>query len=322
LRRNKKAFNVIFMKGTVIKSTGSWYQVLGEDNEIYECRLKGTFRLKDQKNTNPITVGDHVEIEIEPNAYKAVITFLEDRKNYIIRKATKLSKQTHIIASNIDQAILIVTLAYPRTSTGFIDRFLVTAEAYSIPTIIVFNKIDLFEGEGMQIVNELASIYQKAGYKTLFTSAFKNIGIGDLKAIMKDKVSLISGHSGVGKSSLINTLEPTLNLKVSEISETHEKGKHTTTFAEMFPLSFGGFVIDTPGIKEFGMVDIKPEELGHFFPEIRELMQFCKYNNCLHQNEPACAVRNAVQENIISEERYINYLNILNSEELKIKHYD
>jgi ribosome biogenesis GTPase len=310
------------MKGTVIKSTGSWYQVLGEDNEIYECRLKGTFRLKDQKNTNPITVGDHVEIEIEPNAYKAVITFLEDRKNYIIRKATKLSKQTHIIASNIDQAILIVTLAYPRTSTGFIDRFLVTAEAYSIPTIIVFNKIDLFEGEGMQIVNELASIYQKAGYKTLFTSAFKNIGIGDLKAIMKDKVSLISGHSGVGKSSLINTLEPTLNLKVSEISETHEKGKHTTTFAEMFPLSFGGFVIDTPGIKEFGMVDIKPEELGHFFPEIRELMQFCKYNNCLHQNEPACAVRDAVQENIISEERYINYLNILNSEELKIKHYD
>jgi ribosome biogenesis GTPase len=310
------------MKGTVIKSTGSWYQVLAENKKVFECRLKGSFRLKGQKNTNPITVGDYVEIEIEPNTQQAVIASLEDRKNYIIRKATNLSKQTHIIASNIDQAILIVTLAYPRTSTGFIDRFLVTAEAYSIPAIIVFNKVDLYEGEGMQIVTELAAIYQKAGYKTLFTSAYKKIGIEDLKAIMKDKVSLISGHSGVGKSTLINILEPTLNLKVSEISETHEKGMHTTTFAEMFPLNFGGFVIDTPGIKEFGMVDIKPEELGHFFPEIRELMQFCKYNNCLHQNEPGCAVRNAVQENLFSEERYINYLNILNSEELKIKHYD
>jgi ribosome biogenesis GTPase len=310
------------MKGTVIKSTGSWYQVLAENKKVFECRLKGSFRLKGQKNTNPITVGDYVEIELEPNTQHAVIASLEDRKNYIIRKATKLSKQTHIIASNIDQAILIVTLAYPRTSTGFIDRFLVTAEAYSIPAIIVFNKVDLYEGEGMLVVNELASIYQKAGYKTLFTSALKKEGIEDLKAIMKDKVSLISGHSGVGKSTLINILEPTLNLKVSEISETHEKGMHTTTFAEMFPLNFGGFVIDTPGIKEFGMVDIKPEELGHFFPEIRELMQFCKYNNCLHQNEPGCAVRNAVQENLFSEERYINYLNILNSEELKIKHYD
>jgi ribosome biogenesis GTPase len=310
------------MKGTVIKSTGSWYQVLAENKQVFECRLKGSFRLKGQKNTNPITVGDHVEFDFESDTYNAVITSLEERKNYIIRKATNLSKQTHIIASNIDQAILIVTLAYPRTSTGFIDRFLVTAEAYSIPAIIVFNKVDLYEGEGIQIVNELAAIYQKAGYKTLFTSALKNEGIEDLKAIMKDKVSLISGHSGVGKSTLINTIQPTLNLKVSEISEAHEKGMHTTTFAEMFPLSFGGFIIDTPGIKEFGMVDIKPEELGHFFPEIRELMQHCKYNNCLHQNEPGCAVRNAVQENLFSEERYINYLNILNSEELKIKHYD
>jgi ribosome biogenesis GTPase / thiamine phosphate phosphatase len=310
------------MKGTVIKSTGSWYQVLAEDKHIYECRLKGTFRLKDQKNTNPITVGDHVEIEVEPNTYNAVIAFLEERKNYIIRKATNLSKQTHIIASNIDQAILVVTLAYPRTSTGFIDRFLVTAEAYNIPVIIAFNKADIYENAGLEMVNELAAIYENAGYKTLLTSAIDNKGIEALKTLMKDKVSLISGHSGVGKSTLINALEPALNLKVSEISETHEKGMHTTTFAEMFPLSFGGFIIDTPGIKEFGMVDIKPEELGHFFPEIRELMQDCKYNNCLHQNEPGCAVRKAVEEGAFNEERYINYLNILNSEELKKKHYE
>lgn len=310
------------MKGTVIKSTGSWYQVLAENKQIYECRLKGNFRLKGQKNTNPITVGDHVEIEIEDNTQNAVISKLEERKNYIIRKATNLSKQTHIIASNIDQAILVVTLAYPRTSTGFIDRFLVTAEAYSVPVIIVFNKADMYEGAALEVVNELAAVYQKAGYKTVLISAIKNKGIDELKLIMKDKVSLISGHSGVGKSTLINALEPSLNLKVSEISETHEKGMHTTTFAEMFPLSFGGFIIDTPGIKEFGMVDIKPEELGHFFPEIRELMQHCKYNNCLHQNEPGCAVRNAVEENLLDEERYINYLNILNSEELKKKHYE
>jgi ribosome biogenesis GTPase len=310
------------MKGTVIKSTGSWYQVLAENKQVYECRLKGTFRLKGQKNTNPITVGDHVEIEIEANTQNAVISKLEERKNYIIRKATNLSKQTHIIASNIDQAILVVTLAYPRTSTGFIDRFLVTAEAYSIPVIIVFNKADMYEGAALEVVNELAAVYQKAGYKTVLTSAIKNKGIDELKLLMNDKVSLISGHSGVGKSTLINALEPSLNLKVSEISETHEKGMHTTTFAEMFPLSFGGFIIDTPGIKEFGMVDIKPEELGHFFPEIRELMHHCKYNNCLHQNEPGCAVRNAVEENLLDEERYINYLNILNSEELKKKHYE
>lgn len=310
------------MKGTVVKSTGSWYQVLAENNQVYQCRLKGNFRLKDQKNTNPITVGDHVKIEVEANTNIAVITSLEERKNYIIRKATNLSKQTHIIASNIDQAILVVTLAYPRTSTGFIDRFLVTAEAYGIPVIIVFNKADIYEGAGIEMVQELAAVYKNAGYKTLVTSAIKNTGINDLRVLMKDKVSLISGHSGVGKSTLINALEPSLNLKVSEISETHEKGMHTTTFAEMFPLSFGGFIIDTPGIKEFGMVDIKPEELGHFFPEIRELMHRCKYNNCLHQNEPGCAVRNAVKENLLDEERYINYLNILNSEELKKKHYE
>ncbi|GIV44777.1 MAG: putative ribosome biogenesis GTPase RsgA [Bacteroidia bacterium] len=272
------------MKGTVIKSTGSWYQVLAENKQVYECRLKGNFRLKGQKNTNPITVGDHVEIEIETNTQNAVIASLDERKNYIIRKATNLSKQTHIIASNIDQAILVVTLAYPRTSTGFIDRFLVTAEAYSIPVIIVFNKADMYEGESLELLKELASVYQNAGYKTLLTSAIINIGLEELRALMKDKVSLISGHSGVGKSTLINALEPSLNLKVSEISETHEKGMHTTTFAEMFPLSFGGFIIDTPGIKEFGIVDIKPEELGHFFPEIRKLMQNCKYNN-LHASK-------------------------------------
>lgn len=310
------------MKGIVVKSTGSWYQVLAENNELYQCRLKGNFRLKGHKNTNPITVGDYVKIEVEANTHLAVISSLEERKNYIIRKATKLSKQTHIIAANIDQAILVVTLAYPRTSTGFIDRFLVTAEAYSIPAIIVFNKADIYEDVGMEMVKQLAAVYEHAGYKTLLTSAITHSGINNLKTLMKDKVSLISGHSGVGKSSLINAIEPTLNLKVSEISEVHEKGMHTTTFAEMFPLSFGGFIIDTPGIKEFGMVDIKPEELGHFFPEIRALMHHCKFNNCLHQNEPGCAVRNAVEENLFNEERYINYLNILNSEELKKKHYE
>lgn len=296
--------------------------MLTEANEKLECRIRGNFRLKGIKSTNPVAVGDRVAIEKEQGKETAVITEVEERKNYIIRKSTNLSKQTHIIAANIDQAFLVATLVLPRTSTGFIDRFLVTAEAYGIPANIIFNKIDLYDEEINDYLEELTAIYELSGYKCYAMSAFNEGDIQTLRELMKDKTNLIAGHSGVGKSTLINAIEPNLHLKTGDISKRHSKGVHTTTFAEMFELSNGGFIIDTPGIKEFGLVDIKREELGHYFPEFRERMHECQFNNCLHVNEPKCAVRAALEEGLIAESRYQNYLNMLNSEEMEETDYD
>jgi len=293
--------------GVVIKSTGSWYHVLNSDNTIAECRLRGKFRTKGIKTTNPVAVGDIVDYENDTHA----IINIHPRKNYIIRKSIKLSKQSHIIAANMDQAVVIASLKNPRTSTGFIDRFLVTAEAYHIPSIIVFNKIDLLEDEND--LNKTILVYEKIGYKCLKTSVKDSINLDEFKNILSGKVSLLSGHSGVGKSALINTLDPDLELKTGEISDYHAKGMHTTTFAEMFKLNDNTSIIDSPGIKELGLVGFEKYELGHRFPEIRELQNECKYNNCLHLNEPGCAVKRAYEEGEISGFRYINYLNMLDS---------
>ncbi len=310
------------MKGVVIKSTGSWYSVLADDGKMLECRIKGVFRIKGIKTTNPIAVGDKVEFEMEDDA-KGVIHKIEERKNYIIRKSINLSKQSHIIAANIDQALLIVTLALPRTSAGFIDRFLLTAEAYHIPTTIIFNKIDLFEDDKqlMQELNNFISIYEKIGYKCYKVSATKKTAIDVLKNITKNKITLISGHSGVGKSTLINSMDENLNLKIGEISDAHFKGKHTTTFAEMHLLNYGGFIIDSPGIKELGLVDMAKEEIGNYFPEMRAIKNQCKFNNCLHLNEPKCAVIAAVENGEIATSRYNSYLGIMNGEELDVTNY-
>ncbi len=310
------------MKGVVIKSTGSWYTVLTENKTILECRIKGLFRIKEIKTTNPIAVGDKVEFEMEADG-RGVIHSIEERKNYIIRKSINLSKQSHILASNIDQALLIVTLAMPRTSTGFIDRFLLTAEAYHIPVSIIFNKIDLFaDADVMEELNQFISIYERIGYKCYKVSATKNIDIDILKEITTDKTTLIAGHSGVGKSTLINAMDNNLDLKTGEISDAHSKGKHTTTFAEMHPLSYGGFIIDTPGIKELGLVDMEKEEISDYFPEMRAIRNNCKFNNCLHLNEPKCAIIDAVDNGEIAVSRYNSYLGIMNGEELDITNYE
>lgn len=301
------------LKGRILKSTGSWYTVLDDTGNYYNCRLKGVFRTKGIKTTNPIAVGDLVDFFVEDNGETGIISKIHTRTNYIIRKATNLSKVTHIIASNIDQVVVIVSLIQPRTSTGFIDRILTTAEAYHIPALIVINKSDLFDESVFEKLEMLKSTYQKLGYKIITTSVVDNIGIDNLQMILNNKISLLSGHSGVGKSALINSIDPTLNLKTGEISDFHNKGTHTTTFAKMFPLVSGGMVIDTPGIKEFGLVEFSKVELGQRFPEIRERMLNCKFNNCIHVNEPGCAVIDAVESGEIAEFRYSNYLNMLES---------
>lgn len=306
------------MKGIVIKSTGSWYQVLIDGDKIIDSRLKGSFRMNGIKNTNPIAVGDHVELEMQEGEDTAVINKIEVRKNYIIRKSINLSKQSHIIASNIDQAFLVVTISNPRTSSGFIDRFLLTAKAYQIPVNILFNKMDLYNEKEITEVKNWIEIYRKVGYPCLAISATKENDMNALKELMKDKTNLFSGHSGVGKSTLVNKIEPDLKIKVGEISNAHSKGIHTTTFAEMHLLSIGGFIIDTPGIKELGIVDMKKEEVSHFFPEMSALIQQCKFNNCLHLNEPKCAVIEAVKKGEIALSRYTNYLSIINGEEMEI----
>ncbi|WDF55340.1 ribosome small subunit-dependent GTPase A [Mucilaginibacter sp. KACC 22063] len=298
------------MQGLVTKSTGSWYQVQTPEGEVIDCRIKGKFRIKGITTTNPIAVGDRVDIEMEPGQDNGVITKLHDRKNYIIRKSINLSKQAQIIAANLDQAFLVVTLASPRTSLGFIDRFLVTAEAYDIPARLVFNKLDLFSEEGLEILAEYKAIYENIGYPCFDVSALKHWGIDVLKNELADKVSLFSGHSGVGKSSLMNALLPELELRTNEISEWSDKGMHTTTFAEMFNVPGGGFIIDTPGIRELGVIDIEQQELGHFFPEMRERMHDCRFNNCRHINEPGCAVLKALEEGEIEPSRYDSYLSI------------
>ncbi|MFC2103806.1 ribosome small subunit-dependent GTPase A [Bacteroidota bacterium] len=305
-------------RGLVTKSTGSWYSVRdAETGELISCNIRGKLRMHGIKSTNPVAVGDFVEYQISENSETGVIKEIQDRKNYIIRKSTNLSKQTHILAANIDQAILMVTVAFPVTYPIFIDRFLIMAEAYRIPAKLIFNKADLYTEDQTDYLNELITIYQNAGYECFATSVKIQTNIESVKSLLKDKTSLIAGNSGVGKSSLINLIDPNLNLKTTEISDYHKSGKHTTTFAEMFELSVGGFIIDTPGIRGFGLHDIQNEELFHFFPEIFSVSGNCKYHNCTHVHEPGCAVKKAVENGSVSELRYENYLNILFDDETK-----
>lgn len=305
------------MKGIVYKSTGSWYQVKAEDGEVYNCRIKGKFRLKGIKSTNPVAVGDRVVFDLEEGLeeVKGVIKEIEARDNYIIRKSVNLSKQTHIIASNIDQAFLLVTLNNPPTFTTFIDRFLITAEAYHIKTVLLFNKIDIYNEDELAEIKYLAALYREIGYECLGISAKTGKNIDKVKEMMTGKTSMISGHSGTGKSTLINALEPTLDLKTSKISVQSKQGQHTTTFAEMYDLSFDARIIDTPGIKGFGVVEIEKEELGNYFPEFFALKDQCKYYNCLHLEEPKCAVKDALEDGRVAWSRYKSYLQIIKGED-------
>jgi ribosome biogenesis GTPase len=304
------------MQGLVTKSTGSWYQVKAGDQTI-DCRIKGKFRTKGITTTNPLAVGDVVDFEMEPEQGTGVVTNLHQRKNYIIRKSINLSKQAQIIAANLDLALLVVTLASPRTSLGFIDRFLVTAEAYSIPASLIFNKLDLFSDEGLEILDNYKSIYENIGYPCYSVSALEGTNIDVVQNLLKDKVTLFSGHSGVGKSSLINSLLPDLDLRTHMVSEWSDKGMHTTTFAEMFDLPQGGYIIDTPGIRELGVIDIEKQELSHFFPEMRKKLNQCRFNNCRHINEPGCAVLDALDAGEIAPSRYDSYLSIYNGNDTR-----
>ena len=305
------------MTGTVYKSTGSWYFVKSEEGDLYQCRIKGKFRIKGIKSTNPIAVGDSVEFDIETKGDEeiGVIKLIHERTNYIVRKSVNLSKQTQIIASNIDLAFLLITINNPPTLTTFIDRFLVTAQAYSIKVILVFNKIDSYKEEEKGEIAYLKYIYETIGYTCVEVSAIKNINLDTIKNLMKGKTSLFSGHSGVGKTTLLNALEPGLNLKTKQISDQHQQGQHTTTFAEMFDLSFNAKIIDTPGIKGFGVVAIEKEELGDYFTEFFALKSGCKFHNCIHVNEPQCAVKEALEDEKVSWSRYKSYLQILEGEE-------
>ncbi|HUH32523.1 MAG TPA: ribosome small subunit-dependent GTPase A [Daejeonella sp.] len=305
------------MQGLIIKSTGSWYRILAEDGQEIDSRIKGKFRTKGITTTNPLAVGDIVDYELEPDQATGIITKLHERKNYIIRKSINLSKQGQIIAANLDQAFLIVTLASPRTSLGFIDRFLVTAEAYHIPARLIFNKLDLFSDEGLEILADYQALYENIGYPCYSVSALQKTHIDVISAMLNDKVTLITGHSGVGKSTLINALMPGSELKTGEISDWSDKGKHTTTFAEMFTLPTGGYLIDTPGIRELGVIDIEKAELGPLFPEMRELMSQCRFHNCRHINEPGCAVLQAVADQEIAGSRYDSYLSIYHGNETR-----
>ena len=299
-------------EGLVIRTTGSWYKVLVENTErSIDCRLRGNYRLRGNKQTNPVAVGDHVLFELQDDG-TGVIHEVRDRRNYIVRRATKLSKQTHVIASNIDLLCIVATLGLPRTSTGFIDRLLVTAEAYHIPAAIIFNKCDLLVDDELRTMqSELSNLYRSVGYTVLETSALRGDGIDDVKQLIAGKTVLFSGHSGVGKSAMLNAISPGLALKVGQLSDWSLKGKHTTTFAEIFPIQLSTYLIDTPGIKEFGMVDFTAQELGHFFPEMRRVLHDCRFANCTHRHEPGCAVLQAVDDGLISPERYHNYLGIL-----------
>lgn len=302
-------------KGIVIKSTGSWYTVRTDTKEEFECKIRGKFRTHGIKTTNPLAVGDKVEFFLDEKTNQGVIEKRFERKNYIIRKSINLSKQAHILAANVDQALLIVTLAYPKTYPEFIDRFLVMAEAYRIPTTILFNKIDLYSEDQLQELESLKDLYENIGYKCIEISAKKNIGIDKVDALMANKISVLSGHSGIGKSTLVNAIEPGLDLKTTEISEHHDSGMHTTTFPQMHILSNGGYIIDTPGVKGFGIVDLDKNEVMHFFPEMFSLLPQCQYNNCVHIHEPKCAVKEAVKNGTISESRYKSYLSILDNDE-------
>jgi ribosome biogenesis GTPase / thiamine phosphate phosphatase len=302
-------------QGTVIKSTGSWYRVLDTDHQTWECRIKGKLRMAGIDSTNPVSVGDEIEFEEEGEDGKGVIKNILPRKNYIIRKSINLSKRSHILAANIDRVYLMVTLVAPQTQPGFIDRFLVTAEAYHIPVTILFNKIDLYEPEDLEVVENFISIYEKAGYDCRKISATDSATVTFLRNEIKGKKVMFGGHSGVGKSTLINALDPALELKTGQISMQHLAGQHTTTFAEMFELQSGGFVIDTPGIRAFGLIDFDKADLSHYFPEMREILEDCKFNNCQHLNEPHCAVKEAVEQGVIHESRYASYVSMMHSDE-------
>jgi len=292
-----------------------------DDNKLHNCRLKGLFRIHGIRTTNPVSVGDQVKFEWEGAKQNGVITEIEPRTNYIIRRSINLSKTSHIIASNIDRLYIVASIMLPRTSTGFIDRLLVTAEAYHIPAAIIFNKTDIYTAEARQRCSELIELYNSLGYPSYAVSALQGSGLEEIRLLLRNKVNLFSGHSGVGKSALINALDPLLNIKTGEISSYHNKGMHTTTFAEMHKLSFGGFMIDTPGIKEFGLVHFESQEISERFPEFRALLPECRYNNCTHIHEPGCAVKKALETGIINAERYRNYLGLLNDENLDAEEY-
>lgn len=302
--------------GLVMRSTGSWYDVRTKEGNILQCRLKGKFKIKDLKVTNPIAVGDKVAYEIESETENTGIIYeILPRENYIIRQSVHKTAHGHLLASNLDQAVLIATLTFPRTSLGFIDRFLVTAESFRIPTVLIFNKLDILDNEMIAYQEELADLYESLGYKCLFTSATNNIGVDTFSELLKGKITLLSGHSGVGKSTLVNAIAPDLDLRTSEISTFANKGVHTTTFAEMFEMDNDTFIIDSPGIKELGLADMEKEEISHYFPEMRELLNECRFHNCLHIDEPKCAVKDAVVEGTIAESRYSSYLSMVLGED-------
>lgn len=305
------------MRATVYKSTGSWYTVKADNGNTYNARIKGIFKIDEITSTNPVAVGDEVELEMESASDAGIITEMHERRNYINRQSPRSKHQHHIVAANLDQSMLIATLRDPRTSQGFIDRFLVACEAYHVPAIVVFNKADTYRKKEMQYFEKFRSIYEGVGYKVLLVSVREGTGLDDVRELLRDKTTLLSGHSGVGKSSFINFLLPDVNIKTQDVSGWSGKGIHTTTFAEMFDLPGGGRIIDTPGMREFGLVDISRQELSHYFPEMRRLLHDCQFNNCLHLEEPECAVKNALEEGRIFPERYFSYCNIFDTIEDK-----
>jgi len=306
--------------GIVIKSTGSWYTVKGENNEVINCKVKGNFRIKDIKSTNPVAVGDHIKyklVEATNNSntrQTGLITAILDRKNYIVRRSQNLSKLSHIIAANIDQAFLVVTINYPVTTTTFIDRFLASSVAYRIPVTLVFNKTDRYNNKELRDLEKLKSMYEHIGYQCIKTSTVTKEGLAELKDAMKGKTNVFNGHSGVGKSTIINCIQPGLHLKTKEISDYHKTGKHTTVHTEMYELDFGGYIIDTPGIKGYGMLNMEAWEISHYFPEIFKFSSLCQYNNCSHTHEPGCAVKEAVARGEIEKSRIISYLGLLETD--------
>ena len=302
------------MRGLVIRNTGSWYVVRTDDGQLVNSKIKGNFRLKGIRSTNPVAVGDYVQIAVNPEG-TAFITEIEDRRNYVIRKASNLSKQSHIIAANVDQVFLLATVAHPETSTIFIDRFLASAEAYRIPVVLVFNKTDLLDDSLMRYQRMMTDLYETVGYKCVAVSAETGEGMDELMTMLRDRITLLSGHSGVGKSTMINRLLPGVNLRTAEISDAHNTGMHTTTFSEMLPLPGGGYIIDTPGIKGFGTFDMEPEELTSYFKEIFRFSKDCRFSNCTHTHEPGCAVLKAVEDHYIAASRYQSYLSMLDDKD-------